>query len=70
MRWNENADVSPTLRAGMGSHPPEVFVYDGKGNGGDIVPTITGDHESRVSNVSSVLCIRERCGCAGGAKDC
>lgn len=32
------------------------------------MPTITGDHESRVSNVSSVLCIRERCGCAGGGK--
>lgn len=36
MSWNENADVSPTLRAGMGSHPPEVFVYDGKENGGEI----------------------------------
>ena len=46
------------------------LIYDARGNGdGNISPTITGDHENRVSDYTA-LCIRERCGCEGGDKGC
>lgn len=45
-------------------------VYDARGNGnGDTVPTITGDHENRITDYTA-LCVRERCGCDGGGKGC
>lgn len=45
-------------------------VYDARGNGdGQISPTITGDHENRVTDYTA-LCVRERCGCEGGGKGC
>lgn len=34
---------------------------------GETVPTITGDHENRVTDYTA-LCVRERCGCEGGGK--
>lgn len=43
-------------------------VWDARGNGdGDIAPTITGDHNNRVTDFTA-LCVRERCGCEGGGK--
>ena len=43
-------------------------VYDARGNGdGKTVPTITGDHENRITDYTA-LCVRERCGCDGGGK--
>ena len=45
-------------------------VYDARGNGdGETVPAITYDHENRVTDYTT-LCVRERCGCAGGGKGC
>lgn len=49
-------DVTGTLRAQMGGHPPVVMVYDARGNGGGaICPTITGDHESRITDYTAVV---------------
>ena len=46
----------------------QTYIYDARGNGnGNIVPTLTGDHESRVTDYTA-LCVRERCGCEGGGK--
>ena len=43
-------------------------VFDARGNGnGDIVPTLTGNHENRVTDYTA-LCVRERCGREGGGK--
>lgn len=43
-------------------------VWDARGNGdGNIAPTITGDHNNRVTDYTT-LCVRERCGKEGGGK--
>lgn len=43
-------------------------VFDARGNGdGKTVPTITGDHNNRITDYTA-LCVRERCGCDGGGK--
>lgn len=55
-------EQSPTLRAGA---VPAV-VYDARGNGdGQTVPTITGDHNNRVTDYTSVLCMATQ---QGGAE--
>lgn len=46
----------------------DAKVWDARGNG-DIAPTITGDHNNRVTDYTA-LCVRERCGCEGGGKGC
>lgn len=49
--------ISPTLRAEMHGHPP--CVYDARGNGdGVTVSTLTGDHENRITDYSSVICLQ------------
>lgn len=46
----------------------DAKVWDARGNGdGKICPTITGDHENRITDYTA-LCVRERCGCDGGGK--
>lgn len=46
-------DVTGTLRASEHGHQPVVF--DARGNGsGNIVPTITGDHESRITDYTAI----------------
>ena len=48
-------EIAPTLRAGV---TPAVCVktYDARGNGnGDTVNTITGDHENRITDYTSVV---------------
>ena len=46
-------DVTATLRA-QANHPP-IAVYDARGNGeGGVCPTITGDHENRVTDYTAV----------------
>jgi DNA (cytosine-5)-methyltransferase 1 len=46
-------EVAPTLRGGV---VPAV-VYDARGNGdGQTVNTITGDHENRITDYTSVVC--------------
>ena len=50
-------EKSPTLRAGV---TPAVVCkcYDARGNGdGSTVPTITGDHNNRVTDYTSLLCM-------------
>lgn len=47
---------------------PSTRVWDARGNGdGDINPTITGDHNNRITDYTTLL-VRERCGCEGGGK--
>ena len=49
-------EVAPTLRAGM---CPDILyaAYDARGNGdGKTVSTITGDHENRITDYTSVVC--------------
>ncbi len=47
---------------------PSTRVWDARGNGdGDINPTITGDHNNRTTDYTTLL-VRERCGCEGGGK--
>ena len=49
-------DVSPTLRAQDHGHPPCVLIYDARGNGdGGVSPTITGDHQNRVTDYTAIL---------------
>lgn len=49
-------DVTSTLRAQDHGHPPLVLVYDARGNGqGIIAPTITGDHQNRVTDYTAIV---------------
>lgn len=53
--YEEN--ISPTLRAGV--TPGVVIVFDARGNGdGETCPTITGDHNNRVTDYTE-LCIEK-----------
>jgi len=65
-------NLTGTLRADAGDNQAAV-VYDARGNGGgDIVGTITGDHESRVTDYTSLAMepktLKIRSGCEGGGK--
>lgn len=47
-------DVTATLRAQDHGHPPLIF--DARGNGGGFVcPTITGDHQNRITDYTAVV---------------
>lgn len=47
-------EVTATLRAQDHGHPP--LVYDARGNGeGSICPTITGDHQNRITDYTAVV---------------
>ena len=47
-------DVTGTLRAEMGGPPPLVF--DARGNGGGAIsPTITGDHQNRITDYTAIV---------------
>ena len=47
---------SPTLRAEMHGNVPCVMCYDARGNGdGAVVPTLTGDHQKRVTDYTAVV---------------
>ena len=50
-------DVSCCLRATMStSNAPIVAIYDARGNGGGgISPTITGDHQNRVTDYTAIV---------------
>ena len=52
----ENQCLTETLRAQDHGHAPLVLVYDARGNGrGRIVPTITGDHQNRITDYTAVV---------------
>lgn len=47
-------DVTGTLRAQMAGHPP--LIYDSRGNGGGgVSPTITGDHQNRITDYTAIV---------------
>ena len=47
-------DITGTLMAQIGGHPPLVF--DARGNGGGAVcPTITGDHQDRITDYTAIV---------------
>lgn len=51
---NVSYEVTSTLRAQDHGHPPLVF--DARGNGeGEICPTITGDHQNRITDYTAIL---------------
>jgi len=51
---NISFDVTSTLRAEDHGHPPLVF--DARGNGdGTICPTITGDHQNRITDYTAIV---------------
>lgn len=55
---NVTYDITGTLRAAEHGHQPIVF--DARGNGdGDVVPTITGDHESRITDYTALAVERK-----------
>lgn len=47
-------DVTGTLRHEEHGHPPLVF--DARGNGGGAIsPTITGDHQDRITDYTAIV---------------
>lgn len=50
-------EVTPTLRANMGDNQIAVVrIFDARGNGGGhICPTITGDHQNRITDYTAVV---------------
>lgn len=49
-------DVTATLRSQEHGHQPVVLVYDARGNGGGrIAPTITGDHQNRITDYTAIV---------------
>lgn len=51
---NISYDIIGTLRAQEHGHPPLVF--DARGNGGgEIAPTITGDHQNRITDYTAIV---------------
>lgn len=53
-------DLCPTLRAQTHGHLP--LIYDARGNGGgDICPTITGDHQNRITDYTAIVVEHTRC---------
>jgi len=59
-------EVAPTLRAGV---TPGICVktYDARGNGdGDTVSTLTGDHENRITDYTSVVVEKQPVYCLQG----
>ena len=51
---NVSCDVTSTLRAQDHGHPPLVFDARGNGEGG-ICPTITGDHQNRITDYTAIV---------------
>ena len=47
-------DVVATLRAQDHGHPPLVFDARGNGGGG-VCPTITGDHQDRITDYTAIV---------------
>ena len=52
---NVSYDIAHTLRAQDHGHPPLIFDARGNGGGGQISPTITGDHQNRVTDYTAIV---------------
>lgn len=48
-------DMVMTLRAEGHGHPPLVFDARGNGGGGKTAPTITGDHQNRITDYTAIV---------------
>lgn len=49
-------DVTSTLRSQTRHHEPIVLIYDARGNGGGgVSPTITGDHQDRITDYTAIV---------------
>ena len=49
-------DRTGTLRSQTKHHEPIVLIYDARGNGGGrICPTITGDHQNRITDYTAIV---------------
>lgn len=49
------SEIGSTLLAHLAVEPRDIVVYDARGNGdGQIVPTLTGEHESRVTDYTAL----------------
>lgn len=64
-------DKTATLRSQTKHHEPIVLVFDSRGNGGGAVcPTITGDHQSRITDYTAVVvAVSKTQASDGGTKD-
>ena len=55
------SEVGSTLLAHLAVEPRDIVVYDARGNGdGQIVPTLTGDHENRVTDYTALAVFLEK----------
>ena len=57
---SEYTELAPTItaRCGTGGNNVPAVVYDARGNGeGRICPTLTGDHENRVTDYTALVCL-------------
>ena len=55
------SEIWSTLLAHLAVEPRDIVVYDARGNGdGQIVPTLTGDHESRVTDYTALAVFLEK----------
>lgn len=51
------SEIGSTLLAHLAVEPRDIVVYDARGNGdGTHCPTLTGDHENRVTDYTAVCC--------------
>ena len=64
MQWENriHKELAPTLRENMGDNQAAVIIlneakiYDARGNGGGAVcPTITGEHQNRVTDYTAIV---------------
>jgi DNA (cytosine-5)-methyltransferase 1 len=63
--FNNLVDASPPLTESMYKDPHAV--YDARGNGnGETAPTITGDHQNRITDYTAICCKVFREGSFGG----
>lgn len=50
------SEIGSTLLAHLAVEPRDIVAYDARGNGdGEIVPTLTGDHERRVTDYTALV---------------
>lgn len=55
------SEIGSTLLAHLAVEPRDIVVYDARGNGdGQIVPTLTGNHESRVTDYTALAVFLEK----------
>ena len=69
--WEEEKAPTLAAEAGGNSVPTVCVVYDARGNGdGKTAGTITGDHESRITDYTTVVCMAHGQANAEICKDC